>query len=104
MKKKFVDDKLDKFEREYKNISGKCQSSRFLSTPLNNKLLLEFIEAKRKGSYGRLLYKSQIQYKTLVKKARNIARIEKHFKKDIDKISESPMTCPCNAGGIFNCI
>ena len=91
MKKKFVDDKLDKFEREYKNISGKCQSSRFLSTPLNNKLLLEFIEAKRKGSYGRLLYKSQIQYKTLVKKARNIARIEKHFKKDIDKISEKEM-------------
>lgn len=75
-------------EQEYKLIKGDIKANRFLSTKENNNLLLEFLEAKRNGGYGRIVYKIICDYGTLVKKARNLAKIDQYFKKNFTDISE----------------
>lgn len=78
-------------KEEYKLIVDNIKANKFLSTPLNNKLLLEFIKAKQKGEFGRIVYDTICEDGTLVKKARNLAKIERHFKKDFYDITEAEL-------------
>ena len=74
----------------YKYIQSKLKFGRYLSTPRNNKLVLEFLKAKFNGSYERLVFEKKANSpKTLIKKAMNIKKIDQYFKKDFDRLTES---------------
>lgn len=75
-------------EKEWQHLKCCLEEGRYLSTPLNNKLLLKFLEVKINGGYGRIVYDKAINYTTCVKKARNIAKIDDYFKKDFDSLEE----------------
>jgi len=78
-------------KEEYKLIQERLDNNTFLSTPRNNKLLYVFLESKLDGGFGRIVYKNKCDVKTLVKKARNITKIDEYFGKDFDKIEEKDL-------------
>lgn len=77
-----------KITHKYEEILRKIEKNELLSTPLNNQLLSEFIKAKLNGGYERIQYEKLVGRKTILKKIRNLARIDQYFKKDFDKITE----------------
>lgn len=80
---------MEKKDKVYNLLIENLKNNQYLSTPRNNKLLLEFIKSKFNGGFGRMIFNSRIADKaTAIKKARNIKKFEEHFKKDIEKISE----------------
>lgn len=74
----------------YDYIMEELKQGRYLSTPRNNKLLLEFIKAKFNGAYCRLVFPNRINsFLTAIKKARNLKKIDEYFHKDFDMLSEA---------------
>lgn len=78
-------------KQEYELIQDDLKNNKFVSTPKNNKLIFDFLEAKRSGGFERIIFKTKCGYKTLVKKARNLTKVDQHFKKDFDKITEKEL-------------
>lgn len=70
-------------------IKARCKLRKYLSTPRNNELLLGFLQAKENGGYGRLIFNAVAEVeRTFVKKSMNLKKIDAHFSKDFDKITE----------------
>lgn len=69
-------------------LQKELKAQRYLSTPRNNELLLAYLQAKNLGNFGRIVYKYSCGEKTLGKIARQLARADDFFKKDIDKLTE----------------
>lgn len=79
-------------EEQASNIMKECESLRYLSTPRNNRLLLEILKAKSNGCYGRVMFEAgSVQPLTLLKKARNLKKVDRYFKKDFDRITEEEL-------------
>lgn len=77
-----------KITQKYEKLIKKIKDNKLLSTPLNNKLLLKFIEAKLNGGYERIQYEKVVGHQTIIKKSRNLSRIDDYFKKDFYKLTE----------------
>lgn len=79
----------DKTKQAFDNITSNIDKGRFLSTQLNNELLKHYIDAKLNGGYERIQYDKIVGFQTLVKKSRNLSRIDRYFQKDLDKLDEN---------------
>lgn len=84
---------MSNFEKKeyYEAIINEIKNNKFLTTQRNNKFLLHYLEAKLNGGYGRIEYEKIAGFKTCIKKARNIVKIDEFFKKDFDKITEEEL-------------
>jgi len=71
---------------EYNFLKDKLQNNEFLKVPKNNEYLCAFLEAKKRGGYKRIIYNKPCSYKTLVKKARNVVKVEEYFNKGKIKV------------------
>ena len=76
---------------EYNFLKDKLQNNEFLKVPKNNEYLCAFLEAKKRGGYKRIIYNKPCSYKTLVKKARNVVKVEEYFNKDFSEINEDDL-------------
>lgn len=78
-------------EEYYDKIIQICKQNKYLSTPKNNKLLVEFLQAKIKGGYGRIIFDKDIGKKRAIIKAINLRKVDDHFQKDFDKLTEDDL-------------
>jgi hypothetical protein len=79
------------YHTQWKKLEARLEKGTFLSTPFNNKLALLFLKAKENGGYERIVYNHRCIFQTLIKNARNLARVDGFFKKDFDKINEKEL-------------
>lgn len=74
-------------ETEY--IKEQLKERKFLKFPINNDLLLGFLEAKKCGRYERLIYKTKAGHdKSQLRHIRDINRLEKIFSKPFIELTQ----------------